>query len=78
MEKVSFHSLTVKGHKIDIWDDRYMILRHPSKCDFYEDDFCRNSIIKYLNEEGYISLDNPDIRLIVFDSYVVDDSDQPI
>ena len=72
MKKVPFYNLNIDGHKIDIWDDKYMILKHPPKCDFYEDDFCRNRIIKYLEDEGYLNLDNENSRLIVFDSYIVD------
>jgi len=66
MDAVNFHDIEINNHKITIWDDRFVILRHPEKCDLYEDDHCREHMIKYLIGEGYIN----DSGVLIFDSYI--------
>lgn len=75
MKKVSHHNITIDNHKINIWDNKYVVLKHPQKCDFYEDDMCRNKIIKYLEDEGYLNFIEDSHKILVFDSYVVDNLD---
>jgi len=43
-------------------------LRHPEKCDLYEDDHCRESMLDYLQSEGYI--DTNKCNCLVVDSYI--------
>lgn len=68
MTDVSFHQLNIKNHEITIWENRIIVLRHPEKCDLYEDDFCRENMLKYLSDEGLIISNEGGI--IVIDSYV--------
>lgn len=68
MTEVSFHQLNIKNHEITIWENRIIVLRHPEKCDLYEDDFCREHMLKYLSDEGLIISNEGGI--IVIDSYV--------
>ena len=66
MESVNFQDIKIKNHEITIWDNRFVVLRHPEKCDLYEDDCCRERITKYLIEEGYIN----DSGVLIIDSYI--------
>lgn len=68
MNTVNFHELKIQNHSITIWDDRFVILNHPEKCDLYEDDHCREKMLKYLYDEGYIISNEGGI--IVLDSYI--------
>lgn len=68
MYEVNFHDLKIKGHEITIWEDRVIVLKHPEKCDLYEDDHCRERVLKYLADEGYIISNEGGI--IVVDSYI--------
>lgn len=68
MDQVKFHDIKIKNHEITIWDDRFVVLRHPEKCDMFEDEHCREHILKYLSDEGYIISDTGGI--IVIDSYI--------
>jgi hypothetical protein len=68
MEEVNFHDIKIDNHQITIWADRFVVLRHPEKCDLYEDDCCRERMIKYITDEGYI--DPEKNNCIVFDSYI--------
>jgi hypothetical protein len=43
-----------------------MTLKHPFECDS-QDDSCRNHVIKFLNDEGY--LDQCEDKVIIFDMY---------
>lgn len=66
MESVNFQDIKIKNHEITIWDNRFVVLRHPEKCDLYEDDCCRERITKYLIQEGYIN----EGGLLIIDSYI--------
>ncbi len=68
MEEVNFHDINIHNHRITIWADRFVVLRHPEKCDLYEDETCREKMIKYLTDEGYI--DPEKHNCIVIDSYI--------
>lgn len=68
MEEVNFHDINIDNHRITIWADRFVVLRHPEKCDLYEDENCREKMIKYLTNEGYI--DPEKHHCLVFDSYI--------
>lgn len=68
MTEVAFHQLNIKNHEITIWENRIIVLRHPEKCDLYEDDFCREHMLKYLSDEGLIISNEGGI--IVIDSYI--------
>ena len=68
MKEVTFHDINIKGHHITIWANQFIILRHPEKCDLYEDDHCREHMLEYLKSEGYIDPDN--YNCLVFDSYI--------
>ena len=35
MEEVNFHDININNHRITIWADRFVVLRHPEKCDLY-------------------------------------------
>lgn len=66
MESVNFQDIKIKNHEITIWDNRFVVLRHPEKCDLYEDDCCRERITKYLIQEGYIN----EGGILIIDSYI--------
>ena len=68
MKYVDFHELKIHNHEITIWDKRFIILRHPEKCDLYEDDKCRERMLQYLNDEGCIISNEGGI--IIIDSYI--------
>lgn len=68
MTTVNFYHLNIKNHDISIWDDKFILLKHPEKCDICEDDFCREHILKYLDNEGIINIEKG--GLIVIDSYI--------
>jgi hypothetical protein len=68
MDKINFHELKIHDHEITIWDDRFIILRHPEKCDVYEDDHCREKMLKYLADEGLII--SNDGGILIIDSYI--------
>jgi len=68
MNEISFHELKIKNHEITIWDKRFIVLRHPEKCDLYEDDYCRHNMLKYLADEGYII--SAEGGILVIDSYI--------
>ena len=68
MNDVNFHDIKIQDHNITIWDDRFIVLRHPETCDIDEDDQCRDKIITYLETEGYI--DTKKCNCLVFDSYI--------
>jgi len=68
MDEVNFHDIKIHNHEITIWDNRFVVLRHPEKCDMYEDENCREKLLKYLSDEGYI-IDN-ESGIIVIDSYI--------
>jgi hypothetical protein len=68
MDSVNFHDIEINNHKITIWDDRFVVLRHPEKCDLYEDEHCREHMVKYLTDEGYIDPTNK--NCLIFDSYI--------
>jgi hypothetical protein len=66
MEDINFHQVSINNHEITVWANRFVVLRHPEKCDLYEDDCCRERITKYLIEEGYIN----DSGVLIIDSYI--------
>ncbi len=66
MNDVNFQDIKIKDHHITIWADRFIVLRHPEKCDLHEDDCCRERLTKYLIEEGYIN----DSGVLIIDSYI--------
>ena len=68
MEEVNFHQVSINNHEITIWADRFIVLRHPEKCDLYEDDHCRERMLTYLETEGYI--DTKKCNCLVIDSYI--------
>jgi hypothetical protein len=68
MEEINFHQVSINNHEITIWANRFVVLKHPEKCDLYEDDHCRKKLLKYLSQEGYIISDEGGI--IVIDSYI--------
>lgn len=68
MEEVNFHDINIHNHRITIWADRFVVLRHPEKCDLYEDETCHEKMIKYLTDEGYI--DPEKHNCLIFDSYI--------
>lgn len=68
MEEINFHQVSINNHEITVWANRFVVLKHPEKCDLYEDDYCREKLLKYLYQEGYIISDEGGI--IVIDSYI--------
>ena len=68
MNDVNFQDIKIKDHHITIWADRFIVLRHPEKCDLYEDEICREKMLDYLQKEGYI--DPEKCNCLVFDSYI--------
>ena len=66
MEEINFHQVSINNHDITVWANRFVVLRHPEKCDLSEDDWCRERITKYLIEEGYIN----DSGVLIIDSYI--------
>jgi hypothetical protein len=63
MKEVTFHDINIKDHHITIWANQFIILRHPEKCDLYEE-----SMLDYLQSEGYI--DPNKCNCLVVDSYI--------
>ena len=68
MKEVTFHDINIKDHHITIWANQFIVLRHPEKCDLYEDDHCREYMLEYLEKEGYI--DPNKCNCLVVDSYI--------
>ena len=66
MDDVKFYDLKINNHEITIWESKFVVLRHPEKCDLYEDDCCRERLTKYLIEEGYIH----EGGILIIDSYI--------
>jgi len=55
-----------RDHSVICHTKEMICVKHPAKCDHHSDD-CRNSVIKYLKDEGY--LDQCDNKVILFDFY---------
>jgi len=55
-----------RNHSVTCHTTKMICVEHPVKCDHRSDD-CRNSIIKYLKDEGY--LDKCSNKVILFDFY---------
>ena len=58
--------LEFRDHKIIGFNKKLITLKHPFECDS-QDDSCRNHVIKYLNDEGY--LDQCNDKVIILDMY---------
>ena len=58
--------LEFRGHNIIGFNKRLITLKHPFECDS-QSDSCRNHVIKFLNDEGY--LDQCEDKVIIFDMY---------
>ena len=58
--------LQFRGHNIICFNKKLMTLKHPFECDS-QSDCCRNHVIKFLNDEGY--LDQCEDKVIILDMY---------
>jgi len=58
--------LDFRGHNIIGFNKQLITLKHPNKCDS-QNNCCRDHIIKFLKDEGY--LDQCDDKIIILDMY---------
>lgn len=58
--------LEFRDHNIIGFNKKLITLRHPITCDS-QSETCRNHVIKFLNDEGY--LDQCEDKVIIFDMY---------
>lgn len=58
--------VNIRDHQVVCYNKSYISLKHPDKCDSQSQD-CRNHIIEYLIDEGY--LDKCDSFITIFDMY---------
>lgn len=58
--------LEFRNHKVIGFNKKLITLKHPITCDSQSDN-CRNHVIKFLNDEGY--LDQCEDKVIIFDMY---------
>ncbi len=58
--------LEFRDHKIIGFNKKLITLKHPFECDS-NDDTCRNHVIKFLKDEGY--LDQCEDKIVIMDMY---------
>jgi hypothetical protein len=58
--------LEFRDHKIIGFNKKLITLKHPFECDS-NDDTCRNHVIKFLKDEGY--LDQCEDKIVIIDMY---------
>lgn len=58
--------LQFRDHNIIGFNKKLITLKHPFECDS-NDDTCRNHVIKFLKDEGY--LDQCEDKVVIMDMY---------
>lgn len=58
--------LQFRDHNIIGFNKKLITLKHPFECDS-NDDTCRNHVIKFLKDEGY--LDQCEEKVVIMDMY---------
>jgi predicted RNA-binding protein len=58
--------LQFRDHNIIGFNKKLITLKHPFECDS-NDDACRNHVIKFLKDEGY--LDQCEDKVVIMDMY---------
>jgi len=58
--------LQFRDHNIIGFNKKLITLKHPFECDS-NDDTCRNHVIKFLKDEGY--LDQCEDKVVIIDMY---------